>query len=412
VKVAVFHPGTQHSWQTALALQQLGRLEWYATSIFYQPGRWPYRLERFLPAAAAARLHAEFRRFSQPQLDPALVRTSGLAEWAERLAARAGWSRLARRIDSHGNRRFVSQITGELRAPRPFALWGYNGSSLETFELAQRMGRSCILDRTIGDYRVYNARMAEVAEHYGEWFLPVDREMPQSQIADDTREYAAADAIVVGSPYAADTIRQTNPPAIAAKLHVLPYCFDDQLFGDMPAPQPLSPDEPVRLLFVGQAGPRKGIHHVLEAFGRLPPAQAALTIVGELRVPRAVFARYADRVTYLPSVPRAEIPAIMARHHLLVFPSYFEGSALSLLEALAAGLAIIQTPASGLGVTAETGLMLERPDTDLLHAALQDAIGDRARLQQWRVAAQVEARRYSFARYRENIAGLLSGMGI
>ena len=46
MKVAVFHPGTQHSWQTAFALQQLGRLQWYATSIFYKPDSLPYLLER------------------------------------------------------------------------------------------------------------------------------------------------------------------------------------------------------------------------------------------------------------------------------------------------------------------------------------------------------------------------------
>ena len=87
MQVAVFHPGTQHSWQTALALQQLGRLAWYATSIFHQPERWPYRLERYLPEPLAGRLGAEFRRFNHPGLNPALVRTGGMAEWAERIAA-------------------------------------------------------------------------------------------------------------------------------------------------------------------------------------------------------------------------------------------------------------------------------------------------------------------------------------
>jgi len=412
MKIAVFHPGTQHSWQTALALQQLDRLAWYATSIFYQPGRWPYRLERWLPGAAGARLAREFRRFSQPRLDPALVRTSGVAEWAERLAARAGWRALARRIDHFGNRRFVSQIAGELRSKQPFALWGYNGSALTSFVLARAQGRPCILDRTIGDFRTYNALMDEVAKRYGEWFLPEERQISAAHIASDAREFALADAIVVGSAHAADTIRRHNPPEIAAKLSVLPYCFDEALFADMPAPAPIAPGEPVRLLFVGQVNPRKGVHHLLEAIARIPAALATLTIVGELRVPRAVFARYADRINYLPSVPRADIPGIMAQHHLLVFPSYFEGSALSLIEALAAGMAIIQTPAAGNGVTPKTGLMLARPDTELLHEALLNAIGDRDRLQGWRIAAQAEARRYSFVRYCENIATLLTSLGI
>ena len=45
MRIGVFHPGTQHSWQTALAFQEAGMLGWYATSAFYDPARWPYRLE-------------------------------------------------------------------------------------------------------------------------------------------------------------------------------------------------------------------------------------------------------------------------------------------------------------------------------------------------------------------------------
>lgn len=181
MQVAVFHPGTQHSWQTATALQQLGRLAWYATSIFHQPERWPYRVERYLPGPLARTVSAEFRRFSHPALDPALVRTGGLSEWAERLAARAGLRRLAQRIDIHGNRRFVAQIAGAISGPEPFALWGYNGSSRTSFELAKQHGRICVLDRTIGDSRIYNRLMAELADRQGDWFLPTER---QVQLAD------------------------------------------------------------------------------------------------------------------------------------------------------------------------------------------------------------------------------------
>ena len=46
----------------------------WRTSIFHQPERFPYRLERILPQPLAVRLGREFRRFSHPGLDPALVR--------------------------------------------------------------------------------------------------------------------------------------------------------------------------------------------------------------------------------------------------------------------------------------------------------------------------------------------------
>lgn len=413
MQVGVFHPGTQHSWQTALALQQLGRLAWYATSIFYQPDRFPYRLERLLPGAAGRRLHGEFRRFSHPGLDPALVRTSGVAEWLERIAARAGLRGLARRIDRIGNDGFVRRLAREIRKDERFALWGYNASSLTSFELAKQHGRTCILDRTIGDYRVYNEEMQALQDRYGDWFLPLERAIPDDEIARDEREFALADRILVGSEYAAGTIRdKASDPATAGKLRVLNYCYDEALFAAAPPPAPVDRNGPVRFLFLGLVIPRKGIHHVLEAIARIPRSQAELTIVGELKIPEKAFAPYADRVTFQPTVARADVPAIMARHHVLLFPSYFEGSALTLLEGLASGMALIQSRAAGNGVTPQTGIMLDRPGTDALHEAMLAAIEDRSRLDAWRGAAQHEARNYSFSVYRDNIGALLGEMGL
>lgn len=411
--VAVFHPGTQHSWQTAYALQQLQLLEWYATSIFYKPDDWPYRLERILPGPLAERLHQEFRRFEHSGLDPALVRTGGWAEWAERIAARGGLAKTAARIDRWGNQRFVAQITREIRSDRRFALWGYNGSSLSSFALAKQYGRTCILDRTNGDFAAYNAMMAQIEQAYGEWFLETQRAVPEETIADDRREYQLADTILVGSEFAAGTIRDSVPdPAIHAKLRVLNYCYDEALFASLPPPKAAGRDQPVRFLFMGLVIPRKGIHHVLEAIARIPASAAELTIVGNLQIPRDVFARYADRVTYRPTVARADVPAIMAAHDVLVLPSYFEGAGIVLYEALAAGCALIQSDRCAMAVTPETGLLLDQLDSQTLYAAMMSTIEDRDRLNGWRAAAQGEARNYSFARYRDNIAALLDDLAI
>ena len=404
--VAVFHPGTQHSWQTAYALQQLGRLAWYATSIYYQPGRFPYVLEQ-LPGAAGARIGSAVRKFAHPALDPALVRTSGLIEWLERIASAAGQRGLAQRLDFWGNHRFGRSLRGAVRDPALRALWGYNGSSASLFESSQAAEHHRILDRTTGDWRTYNAAMDRVAADYPEWFLAVERRGGQHQIERDQREYVAADTILCGSEFAAETVRQQGGAAAAGKVRVLNYCYDEALFAGLPAPRALAKDEPVRFLFLGLAIPRKGIHHALEAIARIPRSAATLTVVGQMGVPREVIARYADRIEYRPNVPRGAVPAILAEHHALVFPTHFEGAGIVLYEALAAGCALIQSDRAALAVTPATGLLLPEPTSDALHAAMLETIEQRDRLDAWRAAAQAEAARYSFARYREGIAALL-----
>ncbi|MEO6152850.1 MAG: glycosyltransferase family 4 protein [Croceibacterium sp.] len=325
------------------------------------------------------------------------------------MAGRAGLRALAQRIDAWGNARFVNQIARDIRSADPFVLWGYNGSSRTSFELARERGRVCVLDRTNGDFRVYNAMMAEIRERYGEWFLPVEREVPDRVIRNDQREYELADRIVVGSPFAADTIREAaSDPAIHAKLRVLNYCFDEALFGNLPPPQPLAANQPVRFLWVGLLIPRKGIHHVLEAFAQLPAGSAELTLVGDLKIPRKVFARYADRVRYISTVARADVPAIMAAHDVFLLPSYFEGAGITLYEALAAGCALIQSDRCAPAVSPETGIQLGTPDTNTLLQAMLTCIHDRDRLNAWRAAAQERSQQFTFARYRDNIADVLS----
>lgn len=403
----VFHPGTQHSWQTALALQQSGRLQNFHTTIFYQPDRWPYRIERFLPAGLHQRVHREFRRFQHPTLDPSQVRTAGVAEWLERLANRAGFRRLSAAIDRYGNAAFAAQLIRRIDADPPAVLWGYDNCSRDVFAAARKAGVTCVLDRTIGDWRAFNAAMDEVYQDHAEFFLSSNYHIPSWQIDVMQEEYELADVILAGSPFAADTVRAHGGAGVADRVRVLNYCFDEALFANPPPRRARAPGDPLHFLFLGQAGVRKGIHLALKTFARIPHSAARLTIVGDLQVPGAVFARYADRVDYRPTVARADVPALMADADILLFPSYFEGSALSLLEGLASGLGLIQSPNAGCGVTPDTGLLLPRNDEASLYDAVMTAIEDRARVAGWAAAGPAEAEHYGFGRYRDGVNAVI-----
>ena len=413
MKIGVFHPGTQHVWQTALALQQLERLEWFATSLFYKPDEWPFWLERYVPGKAGEKLRREFGRIAMPQLDPSLVMTAGAAEWYQRLAMRMGFHRLARHIDAIGNKAFVRHLAGAITRGEDVALWGYDGGSVHTFEYAKRLGRTIILDRTTGDLRAFNMAVAELQPQYGDWFIPTGGTVADDAITRDEQEYALADHILVGSEFAAQTVRKwSTSPGTSEKVRVLGYCFSERDFANVPAPQHRDRSRPVRFLFIGSVAPTKGIHHVLEAISQLPPGEAELTVVGHLRVSHAKFAQYQDRITYHPNVPRSEVAQIMAAHDVIVLPSYHEGAPISLYEALAAGMGIIQSDRSSLIANDKTGIILDRLDTATLVEAMRVPITDRDRLAYWRSNAQVEARKYTFAEYRDGIAAFLQDAGI
>jgi len=115
-----------------------------------------------------------------------------------------------------------------------------------------------------------------------------------------------------------------------------------------------------RLLYVGQMIPQKGVHTAIAAFAQLvqEPGFEALTFTlagGGLNPDyekklRALPAQLgvADRVNFLGQVPRAELQRVYAEHDVLIFPSEWdEPFAITPLEAIASGLAVVGTTTGG-----------------------------------------------------------------
>jgi glycosyltransferase involved in cell wall biosynthesis len=81
-----------------------------------------------------------------------------------------------------------------------------------------------------------------------------------------------------------------------------------------------------------------------------------------------------------------DVPALLAASDAFVLPSLFEGTPLALLEAMAAGKAVVTSAIAGVDEVVsdgETGLLVRPGDPDALAEALRRVVGDaelRARL--------------------------------
>ena len=107
---------------------------------------------------------------------------------------------------------------------------------------------------------------------------------------------------------------------------------------------------PPHLVFLGHLSARKGVPELLEALAS--PALAALpwraTLAGggpvdEFRA-RAAALGLADRVAFPGWIDQPAASALCAAADILVLPSHAEGLAMSVLEGLAHGLAVVATP--------------------------------------------------------------------
>jgi glycosyltransferase involved in cell wall biosynthesis len=180
----------------------------------------------------------------------------------------------------------------------------------------------------------------------------------------------------------------------AARVEVLHNAVPDP----GPPPERAGREGPVRLLFLGRFDdPAKGLADLLAALAgpALGGGEWHLTVAGRGDV--GAFRQQmqepalADRVTFTGWQPHARIYELCAAADIFVLPSYSEGQAMSLLEAMAHGLAIVATPVGSHGEAVRDGveaLLVAPGDVAQLAAALARLVGDPALRRQLGAAAR------------------------
>lgn len=141
-----------------------------------------------------------------------------------------------------------------------------------------------------------------------------------------------------------------------------------------------------RLLFVGRLAPGKGVSLLLESLRRLrgKGIDVALTVVGdgEARADLEEEASSKGITEFVRFVGFESHEAIRQRlqeSDIVVLPSFAEGVPVSLMEALAAGLAVVATAVGGVPELVEherTGLVVPPGDVQALTGALERLVID------------------------------------
>jgi glycosyltransferase involved in cell wall biosynthesis len=164
-----------------------------------------------------------------------------------------------------------------------------------------------------------------------------------------------------------------------------------------PPPRAAGPRSTVRLRFLGHLDDRKGVPELLHALARPALRQRAwhLDLAGGGEVARFRAAAHdhglADRTSFHGWLSPEGVAALCRTADVFVLASHAEGQAMSLLEAMAHGLAIVTTPVGAHleAVAADREAIIIRPgDVDGLAAALARLIDDPARRAQLGAAAR------------------------
>lgn len=185
------------------------------------------------------------------------------------------------------------------------------------------------------------------------------------------RALEASSAVLISSPAA----RATLPARIHERAEVLPFGIDVAQFDVQPLPPVAT------VVFVGSLEQKKGIRDLLEAFdvvGRALP-DARLVVFGDGPERRAVAERVAGHVELRGTVAHAHVPDAFGEASLACLPSHGEPFGMTVLEAMAAGRAVVSTDQNGppFLLDGQRGGRLVPPRRpDLLAAALIELLSD------------------------------------
>jgi len=169
-----------------------------------------------------------------------------------------------------------------------------------------------------------------------------------------------------------------------------------------------SPRAPLRLLYMGRLVREKGLYELLQglALARGQGVAAELVIAGagpeEPRLQQSAAAHGLERVSFPGPVRGAAKMALLERSDVFVLPSYAEGLPYALLEAMAAGVAVIATRVGGipeLVADGINGLLVEPRAPQAIAVAIRTLACDREALARMSAASrETIAARYSIGR--------------
>jgi len=146
----------------------------------------------------------------------------------------------------------------------------------------------------------------------------------------------------------------------------------------------LEPGRPV-LLHVGSEERRKDVETLLDAVARLVrrrPNLLLLRVGGPSARSRRRIARHGleRHVRYLPGLPEDQLVAAYSAADLFVFPSYFEGFGLPVLEAMRAGCPVVAVRATSVPeVTGDAAVLVHPKDPVALGEAIDALLDDPVR---------------------------------
>lgn len=280
-----------------------------------------------------------------------------------------------------------------------------SGFGLASAEAARRRGIPTICDHSIAHPLVLKSLVQNAGRLPPGWRPTAPAGVWRLVL----RDLEAADWIVVNSDFVRETFEWAGFDTTRVKVI---YAGVEAEFVDSVVGRDVETDEgPLRLLFAGEIGQRKGADVLFRALSTLKGVDWKLDLIGAITPAIAAgWSKFLSdpRVTWHGTVRIRELAALMSRAEVFAFPSLAEGSARVVAMAMAAGCYVVTTPNSGSVVRDGIhGRLVPPGDHDALAATLLEIADQRGTLLPiGRANADLIRREYLVEHYVDRVISL------
>ncbi len=329
----------------AAEVQKRGLLMGYITAGY--PSK---HFRRWVNFFGLSRLRSVRRLLGREEAIPAhLVHPLWMSEWLNQisqLVRQVGKSStLAEFISDYALRLYGFQAAGMVR-DMPAKIYHYrSGYGHHSVRAAKKKGMITLCDHSIA----HPAVLQYLIENGGQ-LPPKGQRGPMtrfwSHVLEDIEQ---ADFVIVNSDFVKNTFTHQGWPE--ERVHVAYTGVDQEFLDAVPTRSSYSNDRtPLRLLFAGEFGPRKGAEVLIRTMERISDLPWCLEVIGQVHreIHRKFESFFRDtRVRCTGTLPRLQLAERMSEADVFVFPSLAEGSARVVFMALACGCYVITTPNAG-----------------------------------------------------------------
>lgn len=378
--------GAREHYVIAAELHRRGLLRALCTDTWAGPGTL-LRLASSIAGNSAQNIRDRYT----PHLQDALVLSESPLTTALE-AARKGLGQVKADCQSmmQANRRFASTMAERLKKGRLFesagakppAVFAYSYGALEILRAAKAAGCLTLLGQ-IDPGPEEDRLVASQARKRG-LHVTAEGKWPEQYWELWREEVSCSDFVIANSKWSAELLTRGGVPE--NKIRVVPLAYQTAAAsGDLSAagtnarvyPARFTLDRPLELLFLGQAGIRKGIIELVEAMDRLQGQPIRLSVVGAASPEVSQHKGSNAMIAWLGQRPRSEVAAFFRQSHAFILPTYSDGFGLTQLEALAEETPIIASSFCGDVVQhGIQGLVIESVTPSAIEEALRWAIAN------------------------------------